>query len=298
MMLNEHVGKPTILTCAVTGEGAFNRKHPNFPVTPRQICDAVIEAAEAGASAAHCHVRDPETGDGSHAPELYAELVELIRASGVDIVLNLTCGGNADYVPEPFDSAMPGPRSTVGSIETRLRHIAECRPDIASLDATTMNDGDIVYLNTAPTLRAMTEGFRSYGVKPEIEVFGPGDILFAKDMIARGIVDAPPLFQFVMGLNWGMPATFETVHYMKGLLPEDAVWGMLGIGPAQMPVVALSAIMGGNIRVGLEDNIYLKRGIFATNGDLVRQARQIVEGVGRPIATPDEARQILGLKSR
>jgi uncharacterized protein (DUF849 family) len=294
--LREFVSKPVVLTCAVTGEGPFNRAHPNFPVTPQQICDAVLEAAEAGASAVHCHVRDPETGNGSHAPELYAELVNLIRATGVDIILNLTCGGNAYFVPEPFDSANPGPRSTAASVATRLRHIAECRPEIASLDVTTMNDGDIVYLNTAPTLRALAEGFKEYGAKPEIEVFGPGDILFARDMISKGIIEQPPIFQFVLGVNWGMPATLETVTYMRGLLPENAVWGMLGIGAAQMPVAALSAIMGGNIRVGLEDNIYLERGIFATNGQLVTRARQIAENLGRPIATPGEARQILGLK--
>jgi uncharacterized protein (DUF849 family) len=298
MLLNEFVGKPAVLTCAITGEGPLNPKHPNFPITPQQICDAVLEAVEAGASAVHCHVRDPETGDGTHAPELYAELTDLIRKTGVNIILNLTCGGNADFIPEPFDSAQPGPRSTAASVETRLRHIAECRPDVASLDVTTMNDGDIVYLNTAPTLRAMAEGFRKYGVKPEIEVFGPGDILFAKDMIARGIIEEPPIFQFVLGVNWGMPATLETVTYMKGLLPENAVWGMLGIGAAQMPVVGLSAIMGGNIRVGLEDNIYLSRGVFATNGQLVAKAKQICENIGRPIATPEEARQILGLKSK
>ncbi|MGL5839520.1 MAG: 3-keto-5-aminohexanoate cleavage protein [Sphingorhabdus sp.] len=290
--------KPAILTCAVTGEGPLNPKHPNFPVTPEQICAAVVEAAEAGASMVHCHVREPDTGKGSHDPALYRELMDRIRASGVDVVINFTAGGNADFVPEPFDSANPGPASTAGSVETRLRHVIECRPEVASLDVTTMNDGDIVYLNTAPTLRGMAEGFKAHGVKPEIEVFGPGDIEFAKDMIARGIVAPPPLFQFVLGVRWGMPANAETVMYMKSQLPADAVWGMLGIGSMQMPVAALSAVLGGNVRVGLEDNLYLEKGVFATNGQLVTRAKSIIENVGRRVATPDEARAIMGIAKR
>lgn len=289
--------KPAILTCAVTGEGEFNRDHPSFPVTPAEICDAIVEAAEAGASMAHCHVRDPKTGKGSHDPELYAELTERVRATGVDIILNLTCGGNAEFAPEPFDSAEPGRETTVANVDVRLRHIEECRPEVASLDVTTMNDADIVYLNTAPTLRAMAERFRAANVKPEIEVFGPGDLELAKDMVRRGLIDAPLCVQFVLGVPWGMPANPETIMYMKGQLPENTVWGMLGIGRQQMPVAALAAVLGGNVRVGLEDNLYLERGVFATNGQLVERAHSIITNIGRRVATPDEAREILGLKS-
>ena len=288
--------KPAILTCAVTGEGPFNRDHPSFPVTPEQICAAVEEAAAAGASVVHCHVRDPETGDGCHDPVLYAELTERIREKNIDVVLNLTCGGNATFAPEPFDSGQPGPLTDAGSVDVRMRHLEECRPEIASLDVTTMNEDDIVYLNTAPTLRAMAERFRAANVKPELEVFGPGDLELVKDMIADGIIDSPPYIQFVLGVKWGMPWNVETIMYMKSQLPEGAEWGMLGIGRHQMPTVALSTILGGNVRVGLEDNLYLEKGVFATNGQLVERACSIVNNLGRRVATPDEAREILGLK--
>ncbi|MEM8985396.1 MAG: 3-keto-5-aminohexanoate cleavage protein [Pseudomonadota bacterium] len=287
--------KPTILTCAVTGEGAFNRDHPSFPVTPEQICAAVEEAAAAGASVVHCHVRDPETGEGCHDPVLYAELTERIREKRVDVVLNLTCGGNATFAPDPFDSSHPGPLTDAAGVDVRMRHLEECRPEIASLDVTTMNEDDVVYLNTAPTLREMAKRFRAVNIKPELEVFGPGDLELVKDMIDSGIIDAPPYIQFVLGVKWGMPWNIETIMYMKSQLPEGAEWGMLGIGRRQMPTVALSAILGGNVRVGLEDNLYLEKGVFATNGQLVERACSIVTSIGRRVATPDEAREILNL---
>lgn len=288
---------PAILTCAVSGEGPIHPDFPDFPITPERIAAEVVAAAKAGASMVHCHVRDPKTGQGSHDPKLYKELSEHVRASGVDVVFNLTCGGNADYIPEPFDSANPGPLSTVASVDQRVQHIEECRPDVASLDVTTMNDADMVYLNTAPTLRAMAQRFRKAGVKPEIEVFGAGDLELAKDMIDRGLIDGPPMIQFVLGVPWGMPCTPETIMYMKSLLPEGAVWGMLGIGRNQMPVAALAAVLGGNVRVGLEDNLYLSKGVWASNAELVTRGKALIEGIGRKVATPDEAREILGLRS-
>ena len=287
--------KPAILTCAVTGEGPLNPDHPNFPITTTQIADAAAQAAQAGATTIHCHVRDPDTGQGSHDPALYAALVEEIRSRDLDILLNLTCGGNATFAPEPFDSCTPGPASDAGSVGVRVRHIEECAPEIASLDITTMNEDDQVYLNTAPTLRAMAQRFRDANVKPEFEVFGPGDLVFLGDLIARDMVAPPPLVQFVMGVRWGMPCNIETIMYMKSQLPAGAEWGMLGIGRNQMPVAALSAVLGGHVRVGLEDNLYLEKAVFATNGQLVERARMLIEGVGRKVATPSQAREILGL---
>ncbi|GGX29601.1 3-keto-5-aminohexanoate cleavage protein [Pigmentiphaga litoralis] len=292
----------TILTCAVSGNAPFNRKHPNFPVTPAQIAASCLEAAAAGASVVHIHVRDPETGEGSRDPALFREVVDRIRDSGVDILINLTCGLGAFFLPDPENEARGLPGSDMLTASERVRHLADCLPDIASMDITTGNqeegDTQFVYLNTTRTLRQMARLFQQHGVKPELEVFSAGDILFGNQMVAEGLIDDAPLYQMVLGVKWAAPSTVETILYQKSLLPANAHWAAFGIGRQQMPMVAQAALLGGNVRVGLEDNLYLSRGVFASNGQLVERAVTIIEMIGKQVATPAEARIQLGLAPR
>lgn len=291
--------RKVILTCAVVGENQYNKAHPSFPVTPQEIADAALEAEQAGASAVHLHVRDPETGDGSRDPDLFLDMATRVRENGVTAIINITCGGGGIFRPSPEDESRAGPGSDIASAEERVRHIELCRPEMCSIDVSTQNQRDgeteYVYLNTEHTLRKMARYFQELGVKPEIEVFAPGDVLLANEMLAQGFFDSPPCYQFVMGTRWGLPATSESMIYMKSLLPADAVWAAFGIARMQMPMVAQAVLLGGNVRVGLEDNLYLKRGVFATNGQLVERARTLIECLGCAVATPDEARGILGL---
>jgi uncharacterized protein (DUF849 family) len=295
----QNSNRKVILTCAVTGNAPFNPKHPAFPVTPAQIAAACIEAAKAGAAIVHVHVRDPRTGEGSRDPQLFKETVDRIRDSQVDVVINLTAGLGGLFLPDPADESRALPQSDVIGVEERVAHLELARPEIASLDITTGNqvEGDLefVYLNTTRTLRAMAKRFQELNVKPELEVFGVGDVEFGKEMAREGLISGRPLYQFVLGVKWGAPADTRTMLYMKELLPHDAIWAALGIGRLQMPIMAQAALLGGNVRVGLEDNLYLSRGVFATNGQLVERARTILEGLGHELATPKEARQILGL---
>lgn len=292
--------RKVILTCAVTGESQYNKAHPNFPITPQQIADAALEAEQAGASAVHLHVRDPKTGAGSRDPELFLDMATRVRENNVKAVMNITCGGGARYCADPRDESRAGPGSDIASAKERVRHIEMCLPEVCSLDVTTQNqlDGDksYVYLNTETTLRKMAKCFQELGVKPEIEVFAPGDILLANKILEEGLFDAPPVYQIVMGTRWGLPATPDTMIYMRGLLPANAIWAAFGIARMQMPMVAQAVLLGGNVRVGLEDNLYLSRGVFATNEQLVIRARTIIESLGYEVATPDEAREIIGLK--
>jgi uncharacterized protein (DUF849 family) len=290
----------TVLTCAVTGNAPVHPNYPHeYPVAPQQICQAVVEAAHAGASIAHIHVRDPATGLGSRDVNLFKETVSRIRDTGVDIVINLTAGLGALFLPDPSDESRGLPESDVIGVEERIAHLKECLPEIASLDVTTGNqveDGfEYVYLNTTRTLRGMARRFRDLGVKPEMEVFQAGDVLFAKQLVEEGLIEGPPLFQFVLGVKWAAPADPETVLYMRHLLPSGALWGALGVGRMQMRIAAQCVLLGGNVRVGLEDNLYLERGVFATNGQLVERAVKVIEHLGNRVATPAEARQILAL---
>ncbi len=291
--------RKVVLTCAVTGNAPFNRKHPSFPITPTQIAAACVEAAKAGAAVVHVHVRDPKTGNGSRDPQLFKETVDRIRDSGVDVLINLTAGLGAFLLPDPTDESRALPESDVASVDERMVHLEICRPDIASLDITTGNQVEgpleFVYLNTTRTLRAMAKRFQSLNIKPELEVFGAGDIEFGKALIREGLISGPPLFQFVLGVQWGAPADVRTILYMKDMLPPDARWAALGIGRQEMPIMAQVAMLGGNVRVGLEDNLYLQRGVFATNGQLVERARLILDHLGYELAGPAEARQILGI---
>lgn len=293
--------RKVLLTCAVTGNAPFNRNHPSFPVTPKEIAVSVIEAAKAGASIAHIHVRDPETAAGSRDVNLFREAVARIREAETDIVINLTAGLGAFFIPDPLDESRAAPGSDVAGVEERIEHLVECLPEIASLDVTTGNqvegEQEFVYLNTTRTLRAMAKRFQELGVKPELEAFSAGDILFANQLVKEGLIDGKPMYQLVLGVLWGAPADPETMIYMRNLLPQDRHWAALGLGRMQFPIAAQSVLLGGHVRVGLEDNLYLERGVFASNAQLVERAVQIIDYLGCTPATPAEAREMLQLKN-
>jgi uncharacterized protein (DUF849 family) len=294
--------RKVVLTCAVVGENNYNRSHPSFPVTPQQIANAAKEAEEAGASSVHLHVRDPANGNGSRNPDLFFEMATLVREAGVKAVINITCGGGAVFKPHPDDESRGGPGTDMASAEERVKHIEMTLPEMCSIDVTTQNqmdgESEYVYLNTAATLRKMARRFQELGVKPEIEIFAPGDMLLANKMLEDGYFDAPPVYQIVTGTRWGLPSNAETLIYMRNLLPSGAHWAAFGIGRMQMPMVGMAALLGGNVRVGLEDNLYLRKGVFATNGQLVEHARKLIEGLGMEVATPDETREMFKLKRR
>jgi len=287
-----------VVTCAVTGAGDTTGRSPHVPVTPKEVADAAIEAAKAGAAIAHIHARDPETGKGSRDPILFREVVDRVRDSGTDVVINLTAGMGGDWVQDAGNPAMPGPGTDMISAEERLLHIKECLPDICSLDCGTLNfgDGDNIYISTPPTLRYMAEKVREWGVKPELEVFELGHIRFARQMINEGLIADPPMFQICLGIPWGADQSVDTMKVMKDHLPRDASWAGFGISRMQMPMAAAAVAMGGNVRVGLEDNLYLDRGVLATNGQLVTRAVEIIERMGGRALTPQEARNKLNLR--
>ena len=289
-----------IITCAVTGAGDTTGRSEHVPVTPEQIANAAIEAANAGAAVAHIHVRDPETGKGSRDVGLFKEAVERGRDSGVDVIINLTAGMGGDWIPSDDDPSMPGPGTDMVGPEERLAHVVECLPDICSLDCGTMifGNGNDLYLNTPTYLRKMAQITQELGVKPELEVFDLGQIRLARALVEDGLIDAPPMFQLCLGIPWGAGADTETMVAMKQALPADALWAGFGISRMQMPMVAQAMILGGNVRVGLEDNIYLDRGVLATNGQLVERATEIIARLGGRVLTPAEARDKIGLKQK
>ncbi len=286
-----------ILTCAVTGAGDTVGKHPAIPVTPAEISGAVLEAADAGATIAHIHVRDPETGKGARDVALYAEVVETVRASGRDIIINLTSGMGGDLVVDDDDPATPAEGSDLVDAMTRLAHVEALRPDICTLDCGSMNfgDGADVVIQTPNILRAMAKRVRELGVKPELEVFDTGQLWFAKQMYEEGLIDAPPLFQICLGIPWGAPADTATMKHMAEQLPPEAIWAGFGISRMEMGMVAQAVLLGGHARVGLEDNLYLERGVFASNGQLVEKAVGIIEQIGARVVSPEEGRGILQL---
>ena len=289
-----------VLTCAVTGAGDTTGKNPHVPVTPAEIATAAIDAAKAGATVAHIHVRDPETGQGSRDVGLFRETVDRIRDSDTDVVINLTAGMGGDWVPSDDDPALPGPGTDMIGPEERLAHVTALLPEICSLDCGTMNfgNGNEIYISTPPYLRRMASVVQESGVKPELEVFELGQIRFAKQMIAEGIIDAPPMFQICLGIPWGAEQSVDNMKVMKDELPADASWASFGISRMQMPMAAAAVALGGNVRVGLEDNIYLDRGILATNAQLVTRAIEIIERMGARVLSPAEARAKLGLRKR
>lgn len=297
-MSTQGINNEIIISCAVTGAGDTVGKHPAIPVTPRQIADAAIEAAKAGAAIAHLHVRNVETGKAGRDLSNYREAVKLIRDSGVDIVINLTAGMGGDYAYDPKNPGIPGPGSDLVDAAERVAHVEELRPEICTLDCGSLNFGNGAFLATADLLRDMAARIQKMGVKPEIEAFELGHIWLAKQLITEGLIDSPPLFQICLGIPWGAEATTEAMVTMRNHLPTGCNWAGFAIGRNQMGFVAQSMLLGGNVRVGLEDNIWLDKGVHATNGTLVTRAKEIVERMGGRTLTPAEARIKLGLKKQ
>jgi len=285
-----------ILTCAVCGGHNNQGKHPNYPITPEHIANDCIEVAKAGAAIVHIHVRDPETGMRSGDPALFREVVERIRDSGSDVLINLTTSEGARFSPGEEDAGVGGPGTTLRQPLDRLHHVAELRPDICTLDVGTFNFGETIFVNTPSHLRIMAERIRELGVKPELEVFEPGHIMFARSLIEEGLIDGAPMFQLCLGIPHASPATPEILNVMKGLLPADANWSAFGISRMEFSIVAQAASQGGNCRVGLEDNLYLGHGEFASNLQLVERAVRIIRELGREPATPVQAAQRLGIE--
>ncbi len=286
-----------IVTCAVTGAGDTVDKHPAIPVTPEQVANAAIEAADAGAAIVHIHVRDPKTGAGSRDIELFRQSVDRVRASGRDVLINLTAGMGGDLVVDDDDPATPAPGSDLVNAQTRMAHVEALRPDIASLDCGSINfsDDNVIYVQTPNMLRTMATRYREIGVKPELEVFDLGHLRFANQMVQEGLLDDPPMYQICLGIPWGADATTATMATMASQVPTHAVWSGFGISRMQMPMVAQAMLLGGNVRVGLEDNLYLERGVHASNGELVSKAIRIIKELGGRACSVDEARHKLGL---
>jgi uncharacterized protein (DUF849 family) len=287
-----------IITCAVTGAGDTVGVHPAIPVTPTQIADAAIDAARAGAAIAHIHVRDVDTGKGNRDRALFREVVERIRAHDTDVIINLTTGMGGDYIPSEKDPSVAAPGSDYVTPEERVLHVEELRPEICSLDCGSMNFGSGLALNTIDHLRVMASRIKSCGVKPEIEAFELGHIWLAKQLIREGVIDEPPLFQLCLGIPWGAEANARTLLAMRDMLPKGAHWAAFGIARMQFPMVAQAMLLGGHVRVGLEDNLYLERGIFASNTQLVERAVKIVETLGARVLGPEAARAKLGLRKQ
>ena len=288
------------ITCAVTGAGDTTGSSDRIPVTPRQIADSAIDAARAGAAVVHIHVRDPGTGRGSRDVALYREAVERVRSADVDAVVNLTAGMGGDLVLGGVDAPFPVDEdgTDMAGADERLAHVAELRPEICTLDCGSMNfaaGGDYVMTNTPAMLRAMAERVQRLGVRPELEVFDSGHLVMVKDLIRDRLIDEPVLIQLCMGIPYGAPADPLGFMALVNQLPAGAIFSAFSIGRLQLPYVALAAIAGGNVRVGLEDNIYLARGRLATNADLVERAVTILEAMNVRVLGPDEVRERLGL---
>ena len=287
-----------IVSCAITGAGDTADKHPDLPVTPEQIANSAIAAAKAGAAIAHCHVRDPATKQGSRDTALYSEVVDRIRDSGTDVIINLTAGMGGDLMIDEDNPSVPGPGSDLISAEERLVHVEELLPEMCTLDCGSLNFGESVYVSTPDTLRFMAKRVRELGVKPELEVFDMGHLRFANQMVDEGLFDDPPLYQICLGIPWGAPATTDAMKAMRDMLPAGAQWAGFGISRMEMPMVAQAVLLGGHVRVGLEDNLYLERGVLASNDQLVSKAINIIELMGARSVTPAEAREKLNLRPR
>jgi len=285
----------TIITCALTGAGDTTKKSPYVPVTPKEIAEDAIQAAKAGAAIVHIHVRDPETGNISHDPKLYREVVERIRDSKTDVVLNITAGGGGDWVPSEDDPTIGGEGTSMQTPKERHHPVEELLPEICTLDIGSINFGDAVYINPENWIREHAQYILKSGVKPELECFDTGYIRMAQQLIDEGLIEDDPLFQLCLGIPWGAEADTETMVYMKNRLPQNAHWSAFGIGRMQMPMAAQAVLLGGHVRVGLEDNLYLKKGVLASNEQLVDKAVSIIQELGSEPMTPEETREHLGL---
>ncbi len=290
------MSRSVIISCAVTGGGDTGLKYPNVPVTPAQIAASAIEAAKAGAAIVHIHVRNPETGKPSMDLPLYREVVERVRDSATDVIINLTTGPGARFIPGDDDPTKPGEGTNYRRPEERVRHIAELKPEICSLDMGSLNFGPHVLMNTPKHIEAIAKVIRENGVVPELEVFDTGHIALANDMLERGALPKTALFQICLGISWGAPATPGAMAAMAQMIPSEMPWAAFGISRHEFPMVAQAALLGGHARVGIEDNLYLERGKLApSNAALVERAAQILILMGYGIASAAEARRIIGI---
>jgi uncharacterized protein (DUF849 family) len=288
--------RKTIITCAVTGNLTKPEQTPYLPITPSQIADECLGAAEAGAAAVHIHVRDPKTGRPSMDVELYRDVVSRIRHQNSELIINLTTGPGGRYVPSEDDPKIYAPGTTLLPPEKRVEHITLIKPDICSLDLNTMNSGPDVVMNTPRTVRRMATVMREAGVMPELEIFDSGDLHLARDLIAEGSLAGPGIWTFVLGVKYGFSASPETLLYARNLLPAGAIWSAFGIGRSEFPMAAQSWLYGGHVRVGMEDNIFIEKGVLAkSNSELVGKAVNILRQLGGSIATAKEARALLNL---
>ena len=284
-----------IITCAITGNLTRPEQSPHLPITPQQIADSALEAAEAGAAIAHIHVRDPETGRPSMSIDLYRDVMDRIRAKNPKLIINLTTGPGGRFVPSEEDPKVAGPGTTLIAPEKRVEHVEILRPEICTLDLNTMNSGGQVVINTPTNVRKMAARIRAAGVLPELELFDSGDCHLARDLIAEGVLQGPGLFSLVLGVKYGFDASSETMLYGRSLLPPGAIWSGFGIGRAEFPMVAQAYLFGGHVRVGMEDNLYISRGVLArSNAELVTHAAGILKSLGASIASAADARAMLG----
>ncbi|WP_075880774.1 3-keto-5-aminohexanoate cleavage protein [Vreelandella massiliensis] len=291
------MNRNVILTCAVTGAGDTTRKNPNVPVTPKQIADDCIAAAKAGASVAHIHVRDPQTGGVSHSTDHFREVMERVREADTDIVMNITAGGGGDWIPDAMDPTRGGPGTDIQTPAERHAPVGELLPELCTLDCGSLNFGDMVYVNTAEWLREHARLVQAAGVKPELECFDLGHVGFARQLQKEGLIDGDPLYQLCLGIPWGAEADTETMLTMRNKLPANANWAAFGIGRHQMPMAVQAVLLGGHARVGLEDNLYLEKGVLATNAQLVEKATTLFENLGASVMTPAETRAHLKLRN-
>ena len=290
------MNQDVFVTCALTGAGDTAGKSPFVPVTPEEIARDALEAAEAGAAIVHIHVRNPDNGQASRNPELYREVVERVRDVNADLILNLTGGMGGDlWFDLEGGATLSSATDFVGPLE-RVRHIIELCPEIGSLDCGSVNFGEMVYATTPNILREILEAYREQAVRPEIEVFELGHIEIAKMLIAEGLIDCPPMFQLCLGIPHGAPATPDAMKSMRDALPPGSIWAGFGVGRMQMPMVAQAVLLGGHVRVGLEDNLYLEKGVLATNRKLVEKAIGLVETLGARVLDATQVRELLALQ--
>ena len=297
-----NMNREVFITCAVTGSGSTQDRSHHVPRSPKQIADSAIDAAKAGAAVVHCHVRDPDTGIPSRKIEYYKEVTNRIREADVDVILNLTAGMGGDMVFGSVDSPLPYSEkgTDMAGADERVQHLVECLPEICTLDCGTMNfaEADYVMTNTPGMLRSMAQKMTNLGVRPEIEVFDTGHLWFAKQLVNEGLIENPVMVQLCMNVPWGAPDDLNTLMAMVNNIPDEWTFSAFSLGRHQMPYVAAAVLAGGNVRVGLEDNIFLDKGVLATNAQLVERASKIINNLGAKIIGPSEVRQKLNLSKR
>mgnify|MGYP005748691727 FL=1 len=297
-----NMNREVFITCAVTGSGSTQDRSHHVPRSPKQIADSAIDAAKAGAAVVHCHVRDPDTGIPSRKIEYYKEVTNRIREAEVDVILNLTAGMGGDMVFGSVDSPLPYSENgtDMAGADERVQHLVECLPEICTLDCGTMNfaEADYVMTNTPGMLRSMAQKMTNLGVRPEIEAFDTGHLWFAKQLVNEGLIENPVMVQLCMNVPWGAPDDLNTLMAMVNNIPNEWTFSAFSLGRHQMPYVAAAVLAGGNVRVGLEDNIFLDKGVLATNAQLVERASKIINNLGAKIIGPSEVRQKLNLSKR